>query len=352
MLIIMAVQLADAEDIVIAGVYSDIDSADITLHADEYYTSITIDVDLIFEGKVLESRHVTIEEMTPNTDITKVFSWNIANPEDGFYRTRMTLSMDGSLLDTQYYNFSYGSMALPRLFIEDVIPDSSGVSVILAPSTSQFGTDPVLTDVEYMLVDGDTVIYRITDRRITVVQATPLSKNWNVRLENNHHYSTRVKVRISSPQNTVIAQSEDFIAIDDVRITELYRDETGASVTVLGMSQVPFIGSIIFTVSKDGNTIEKIQEKSPVLMSEDDETIEVTWSDRLPPGLYELSVEVVGNDGDVLNKWNTIIEAEQSKDGNDSATPTPTQTPGFSAAISLIVLFIYLFSGLAGHRNG
>lgn len=345
-LIFIAVQSASAEDINIIDVYSNMDSADITLHAGEYYANITIDADLIFEEEVLASKKFIIEEAFPDTDITKVASWNIRNFEDGFYITRMTLSMDGSVLETGYYNFSYGTPTLPRIYIKDIIPDSSGVSVILSPYRTQYGTEAVLIDVEFMLVDRDTVIYQTTERRVSVVQATSLSKNWNVRLENNHPYSTRVKVKVPSARSrdAVIARSEDFTAKDDARITELYRDETGASATVLGLSQVPFTGSIVFTVSKDGETIEEILEKSPVLMSEDDETIEVTWSSRLPAGTYELSVKVVGNDGDVLDRWDTIIEAEESRYENVSATPTPKPTPGFSiSSAAFAIMAIYLF---------
>ncbi len=116
------------------------------------------------------------------------------------------------------------------------------MSVILAPLIPQSGTEqrPVLADVEYMLVDRDTVIYRTTDRRVTVIQPTSLSKDWNVFLENNHQYSTRLKIRVSPPEEAVIAMSINFTAMDDARITELYRDETGASATIMGLSQVPF----------------------------------------------------------------------------------------------------------------
>ena len=203
-----------------------------------------------------------------------------------------------------------------------------------------------------MLVDEDTVIYKTTDRRVTVVQATTLSKNWNVRLENNNNYITRVKVRISSPRDfgippgdTVIASSEDFTAMDDARITELYRDETGASATVLGLSQVPFTGEIVFTVSKDNETVEVIQEISPILMLEDDETIEVTWNKRLPAGLYGLSVTLLGNDGDVVDVWDTVIEAEEKRDENESTVPTPAETPGFNvygAAFAIMVMYLLL----------
>ena len=106
-------------------------------------------------------------------------------------------------------------MAVPRfqgVFIKDIIPDSRGVSIILSPYRTVYGMQAVLTDVEYMLVDGDTVIYRTTDQRVDVVQATPLSEDWTVRLENNHQYSARVKIKNPSQRkkDSIIARSVDF----------------------------------------------------------------------------------------------------------------------------------------------
>ncbi|PXF57437.1 MAG: hypothetical protein C4B59_15215 [Candidatus Methanogaster sp.] len=172
-----ASQTASIEDIEVVDLYSDIDSADVTLHPEVHLTDITIDAELMLEEEVLRRERFVIDEALPGTGITKVVSWDLKSPEDGFYITRMTLSMDGSVLDTRYYNFSYGSPMLPRVFIKDIIPDSRGVSIILSPYRTVYGTQAVLTDVEYMLVDGDTVIYRTTDQRVDVVQATPLSED-------------------------------------------------------------------------------------------------------------------------------------------------------------------------------
>ena len=348
---ILSVQSASAEDNHIIDVYSDIDSADITLQTGMHYTDMTLDADLIFNGKVLASRRFAIKEIFPDNDITKVISWNLDNPADGHYITRIILAK-GTVLETKYYNFSYGKgwQSLPRIFIKDIISDSSGVSVILAPLIPQSGTEqrPVLADVEYMLVDRDTVIYRTTDRRVTVIQPTSLSKDWNVFLENNHQYSTRLKIRVSPPEEAVIAKSINFTAMDDARITELYRDETGASATIMGLSQVPFEGSIIFTVYKNGDVIEEIKEKSPILMSKDDETIEVSWKNRLLPGLFKLSVNAIGNDGDVIDRWDTVIEAKEKKllDIEPAATE---QAPGFPAFFSIIAILIFI---RMGHRKG
>ncbi len=352
-LLLMSVQSAIAEDINIVDVYSDIDSTDITIHSGEPYTDITLKSELIFDGKVLESKQFYIDKISSDTDVTKIAFWDITNPKEGFYRTRMTMSMGGSLLETEYYNFSYGWQALPGISIKDIVPDSSGISVILAPYSTLTGSKPVLADVEYMLVDGDTVIYRTTDSRVTVVQATPLSKDWNVLLENNHDYSTRVKARISSPRDAVIAQSEDFTSKDDVRITELYRDETGASATVEGYSQVPFDGYVVFTVTKDGAVIEEVREKSPILTTGDDETIEIIWTRKLAAGIYGLSVEVIGNDGDILDRWDTVIESDYDISADATPEPTPTETPGFGIIPAAFVLvLLYLLSGRMDRRNG
>ena len=352
-LILMSVHSANAEDINIVDVYSDIDSTDITIHSGEHYADITLKAELTFKGNILESKQFHIEEISSDTDITKIAFWEIPNPKEGFYRTIMTMSMDGSVLETKYSNFSYGWQAMPGVSIKDVVPDSSGISIILAPYTTTTGSKPVLADVEYMLVDGDTVIYRTTDNRVTVEQATPLSKDWNVLLENNHDYSTRVKARISSPEDAVIAQSKDFTSKDDVRITELYRDETGASATVEGYSQVPFDGYVVFTVTKDDTIIEEVREKSPILTNDDDETIEIIWTRKLAAGIYGLSVEVIGNDGDILDEWDTVIESDYDISADATPEPTPTETPGFgivSATFALVSLFI--LSGRMDRRNG
>ena len=355
-MIIILVQSSRGEDINIVDMYSDINSADMTFQSDKYYTGITINADLVFEGKILASRHLIIEAISPNMLTTKVISWNITDTPEGLYRTTLTLFVNGNAIETRYYNFSHGWgwQATPNLYIKDIMPDSSGISVILAPFIPQSGSDEklVLTDVEYMLVDRDTVIYRTTDRRISVEQATTLSKNWNVRLLNNHAYSARVKVRISAPEDNVIAESRDFISMEDAHITELYRDETGASITLLGSSQVPFKGIIEFIVSENGTVIEDIREPTPILMSEDDKTIEVIWKNRLPPGIYELSVRVKDNDGFVTDRKDTIIEAKKSTDQGNFTTPVPTKSPDFTINSTIVPLTVfYLFSRWKSRRK-
>ena len=348
LLLFTSVQPAGAQDINIIDVYSDIDSADFTIHANENYENIVVRSSLIFDGEIISSKQFNIDEISPDADITKVALWDF-KPEEGYYRTEITMSMDGNAIETRYSNFSYGRIAIPKIYIKDIVPDSMGISIILSPKIGAMGAEPVLADVEYMLVDGDTVVYQTKDSRVNVVQATPLSKDWNIRLDNDHEYSIRVKVRIASPTDVVIARSEAFEAKDDATITELYKDETGASVTLLGQSQVPFTGNIVFTVTENGNVIEEISEKSPVLMSGDDETIEIAWSDKLAAGIYELTLTVVGNDDDVLDRWDTVIEVEEDIFVDETPESTPTEeSPGLTifSTVSLLVI-----AYLANHRR-
>lgn len=325
---------ASAKDIGIAEVYSNIHSADVTIHADIPYSNLSLDAALYRDGEVLETRHLVIGEILPGSDLTKIIKWNLPSPDRSNYRVQVTLSSGGSRIDTGSYNFSYGWIGVQWIVISAILPDSRGVSVLLKP---QFSQEPVLADIEYMLVDGDTVVKKLTDRRMTISSVSAFSKEWNVIMLKNHPYSVRVRVRLP---DTIVAGSADFVAADSVDITELYRDANGASVTLAGTSRVPFNGSVRFTVSKGGRVVEDVTKKSPVLMAGDDETIEVMWGSRLPPGVYELSVEVLSSDGSRLDRWDTLLEAEERAAYNRSATPTAA-VPGPDILIAIIsVLFI------------
>jgi hypothetical protein len=119
---------------------------------------------------------------------------------------------------------------------------------------------------------------------------------------------------------------------------------------------VPFEGSLVFnvyklkndTVESSSDPVESIHEKVPVLMNGDDETVEVAWKQRLQKGIYRLEIELLGNNGEVIEHRETIIESNLSPYSNLSAANNSTsgatassgnKSPGFSVAA--------LISGLA-----
>lgn len=93
-----------------------------------------------------------------------------------------------------------------------------------------------------------------------------------------------------------------------------------------------------------------------MLLNNDDETVEVAWSQRLPKGVYRLEIGLFGNDGDTIERRETIIESDLSPSNtsviNSSNNRAVNQSekggkdvPGFSlvAGITgLVTLAIFL----------
>ncbi len=69
--------------------------------------------------------------------------------------------------------------------------------------------------------------------------------------------------------------------------------------------------------------VESVQQRVPVLLNNDDETIEVAWKERLTEGVYRLKIELIGNDGDVIERRETIVESDFSP-MNEGATVLDT----------------------------
>ncbi|WMW25985.1 hypothetical protein RE474_04495 [Methanolobus sediminis] len=329
-------------NVTVTDIYSDLETCDITLHGSENASGLELDISLVHSGTVLDSKTFIIDSITPDSDVTKAFRWNTDNLEDGKYTVTSTISKDGCTISENTYSFVNGRQTIPRITVDDLVPNSQGFSVMITP------IDAVLVDIEYMLMDDSDVIYSGSEKKVSV-STLPLevSKDWNVLLENNKDYSARVKVKLYSPSVTYIALTEDFTAHDDVFISDTYEDDIGASATIDGISQVPFKGSVRFSVSQvDGNDkseIISVVEKSPVILNGDDETVETIWNERLTAGEYELLIEVIGNDGNILDVEEKIIESDYEplvNQTNASSDQSAQQSPGFLLPVALIFITI------------
>ena len=349
----------------IVELYSDLESFDVAIYSAQPEENLTLETSLIRPGRGSEEIIATQEFLTgsfpANTRVMKVGLWNVRNPERGAYTLRARLMEQGQVLSEAEYDFVYGSYSAPRLHVDDLVPNSDGISVVLSPNQAS------LFDIEYMLVNGHDVIYETKTEKasLTSVPET-FSAPWGALLENNKEYYGRVKVHVYSPGQGFIALTERFTARDDAEITDIYEDETGASATVLGRSQVPFEGNLIFSVyelqENSGNSssvfVESIRERVPVLLNDDDETVEVAWKERLTEGIYRLEIELFGNDGDVIERRETIIESDLSPLNASEASPgTGNATsgenngngiPGFSvtAGVAWLAVAFTLFKRL------
>jgi hypothetical protein len=311
----------DANTARIAEIYSDLESFDVTLYSTQPEENLSLETLLVSsEGmreKMLDRQVFLVGSLPANIGLKKIGFWNVSDPERGAYKLKARLLKGEQVLSETEYNFAYGSNSASRLQVNDLVPNSQGISVVLSPKEAS------LFDIEYMLVNGSDVIYTKKSEKLSLTSAPDIfSAPWGTLLENNKEYAGRVKIQVYSPEREFISSTERFTARDDAEITDIYEDETGASATVFGRSQVPFEGDIVFSVyelagtSGNGSSelIESTQAKVPVLLNNDDETVEVAWGQRLSKGIYRLEVELLGNDGDVIERRESIIESDLSPD--------------------------------------
>lgn len=369
-------QAEEREKSLISELYSDIESFDITLYSEEPEENLTLEAVLVRpkgkEEKVLDRQVFPVRILPANTNVIKVGFWDIEEGERGSYSSRVKLFREEELLSEAEYSFDYAARSVSRLRINDLIPNSEGISVSLSP------VEAGLFDIEYILVDGVDAVYTTKTEKAGLTSTPEIfSSTWGTLLENNKEYLGRVKVHVYSPKNEFIVSTEAFTSKDDAKITDIFEDETGASATVLGRSQVPFEGSLLFTVyeMKDESSessglnksiqepLESIQEAVPVLLSDDDETVEVAWSQRLPEGRYKLEIDLFGNDGDVIEHRETVIESDLSSDSiswdagskekNESQTSSGESSgaisgfSGWTGVLGFAAVFIYLRSSHA-----
>ena len=348
----------------IAELYSDLESFDVTLYSDQSEENLSLEILLVSsEGmseKILSRQVFSVDSLPANTGVMKVGFWDIRNPERGAYVSRAKLLEGKQVLSEAEYNFVYGSNSASRLQVNDLVPNSQGISVALSPREAS------LFDIEYMLMNGSDVASVTKTEKLSLTSVPDVfSATWGTLLENNKEYVGRVKIQVYSPERDFITSTKRFTARDNAEITDIFQDETGASATVFGRSQVPFEGNLVFSVyelaeaSGKGNSgpVESTLARVPVLLNNDDETVEVAWSQRLPKGVYRLEIGLFGNDGDIIERRETIIESDLSQASNMSAINSSNNgavnqsekggkgVPGFSlvAGITgLVALSIFL----------
>ncbi len=314
----------------IVGLYSDIESFDVTVYSSQPEDNLTLEVSLVRPDgneEVIATQEFLTGSLPANTRVMKVGFWDVRNAERGAYILEARLLEQGQVLSESKYDFVYGSNSASRIKVDDLVPNSEGITVALSPNQAS------LFDIEYMLVDGHDVIYETKTEKASLTSVSEtFSASWGALLENNKEYTGRVKIQVYSPSRGFIASTENFTASDDAEITDIYQDETGASATVLGRSQVPFEGSLVFSVYEVQDTsgqgssvfVESVRERVPVLLTDDDETVEVAWKERLMKGVYRLEIELIGNDGDVIERRETIIESNLSPSNASNASEVST----------------------------
>jgi hypothetical protein len=195
------------------------------------------------------------------------------------------------------------------------------------------------------LASGDRAIYVSRERAVPISGgfAAPVKIDypWKQILENDREYIGRVKI-IELNYNQTRAFQNSFVAADDAIITETYQDETGASATVLGNSRVPFKGKLLFILMQNGTELTRMERNTSVMLTGDDETVEISWNKILDPGIYQLRTVLTGNNDDVSDVEENIIEAKPvAKPVNATEPKQQSSLPaaaGFGALVMALLL--------------
>ncbi|MBP2030855.1 hypothetical protein J2755_001803 [Methanohalophilus levihalophilus] len=335
----MPANAADCDEVAITGIYSDLTSCDVTIEYPEEISEFEVHLDLVFEDSVIDSQTLILKNLSVSKE-TVVLYWEPATTEDGPYDVEVRVSSDNEVLCGQTHSFVYGNQVLPIITIDSLIPNSEGISLAVTPKK------PTIANIEYMLVKDSRVVDVSVDEKVSIhTQTSTHHKQWETILKSGEEYRGRAKIYLFDPYEVVIVDDKAFTAKANVEITDTYKDEIGASVTVNGISQVPFEGEIRFTLYADNQATEQITVDVPLLLTGDDETIEAIWEQTLPEGEYTLAIEVISDTGEVIERKDTVIDVTETDTILDDTNDTSGQTeeaPGF-VVLGAIATFFILF---------
>jgi len=323
----------------ISDLYSDLQSCDVTVKGDAAGYLLKVDLSSEKDG-IIQTKTLSLDG--PGTWIV---AWNVAGAEEGPYDVCAKLTRDGEVVSERCKNFYYGGRVDIRFDVRDAHADYRGMTLLV------YSEDLAVVDIYYTLVKDGKAIYISKKESVSIAGSygspSDLSLEWKQLLENGLDYAGRVKI-VEKKNGQTRSFMNTFTARDDAEITDTYEDETGASATVMGRSRVPFEGSLEFDLYQNGSLLASVVEKTPILLAGDDETVEISWNSTLNPGIYQLKIQLLGNDGDVIDLEESIIEAEiqpqpqavETSPAEESSGPSKMVMAAALILIAVVAVFV------------
>lgn len=333
---------------IIIDFFSDHDLGDATVRFEEPHENVSLVFTLNSGEEILKTETFNIGPVKAGQEITKVLFWRI--PEDfgkdrDSYTAQLFVKEGSKNLETQKTSFSYRNAHLSNLKVVDFSADSEKASVLMSLASSvNFGfvqlPEPVVVDLDLKLLSGTDVIYTESLENVPVTDAYYKAMNWSFLLEKDRDYIALLKVRSHSPELTTAYISE-FRAKEKVEIldSDVDVDEYGASVTVVGKSQVPFNGIIQVVLTPEEGDVQVFEETADILTSGKEDTVGIIWQ-GIPRGDYNVNIYAVNLDDEVLDRHETVLRVFEPV----AEVKPPEESPGFSsrAAIGIFLCFMVL----------
>lgn len=275
-------------------------------------TFVDVRMALTRDGRVVDSER--IEDRVLSSPLNLVSGWTHVLEQGEQYGSAAVVESRGTtrlLLDS--------FVATRDASVEVTSSDEDGASVEV---TGESGV-PLDARLRATLErDGETV--EAFDRdldRLLDGETQDVTLFWSDVLEPGSYV---LRVRIDSDGTVLDTASNSIAAEQDAEVTDVFGDASGATVTVEGDSEIALDGEVRIALERGGETVREERVASPVVLTGNEETVEVAWDGELEPGDYIVRAALLA-DGDTLDRGGNVFTVEEPA---PTRTGTPTETPG------------------------
>ncbi|KKH97948.1 hypothetical protein EO95_01890 [Methanosarcina sp. 1.H.T.1A.1] len=325
--------------------FSDHDLSDATVRFKQPLENVSLVFTLSSGKEILKSETFHLGSVDRGQEVTKVLFWGLEEDfgKDRDSYTAQLFVKDGSQnLESRKLSFSYRNPYLSNLKVVDFSADSEKASVLITlTSSANLGfvqvPEPGIADLDLKLLSGTDIIYSENLENVPVTDAYYKAMNWPFLLEKDRNYTAILKVHSHSPALTT-AYTSDFRAEEKVEIldTDIDVDEYGASVTVVGKSQVPFDGIIRVVLTPEEGDVQVFEETADILTAGKEDTVGIIWQ-GVPRGDYNVKVYVLNLKGEIMDSHETVLRVFEPVAEINPSEESPAF--GFQAALGIFLCF-------------
>jgi hypothetical protein len=335
------------EDAVITDFFSDCELSDATVRFEQPLENVSLVFTLSSEKKLLKSETFLLGPVKKGQEITRVLFWKI---EDNFrkdrdsYKAQVLVKNGSQSISSRELSFSSRNPILSKLKLVDFSADSEKASILMSLTSSANlrtiqAPEPGMIDLDLKLLSGTEILYSEKQKNIPITSTYYNLSYWPLLLEKDKNYTAFLKVHSHSPDVTA-AYISNFRAEEKVEIIDrdIDVDEYGASVTVVGKSQVPFDGIVRVVLMPEEGKVQVFEETADLLTSGKEDTVGIIWQ-GVPKGDYNVKIYVLNSEGEILDSHETVLRVFEPV-----AEASPTEES--PASSFLTVLGIFLCAGI------
>lgn len=303
------------QDAVILDFFSDHELADATVRFEQPLENASLVFTLSSGKKLLKSETFLLGPVEKGQEVTKVLFWGTEEDfgkDRNSYIAQLFVKNDSGNRAYRELSFSYRNPILSKLKLVDFSADSEKASVLMTlTSPASFGSiqtpEPGVIDLDLKLLSGTEITYSEKQMNIPVTNIYYNASYWPFLLEKDKNYTALLKVHSHSPDVTTAFKSS-FKAEEKVEIVDrdIDVDEYGASVTIVGKSQVPFDGLVrVILTPKEGKT-QVFEETTDILTAGKEDTVGIIWQ-GVTKGDYNVKIYLLNSEGKILDSYETVL---------------------------------------------